>query len=69
MPLDDIGSVLRAPDQTTRSGLIAAHLTRLEESVTETERAVASLRDLLERPLLSPVIEHRRSSKPGLNRQ
>jgi DNA-binding transcriptional MerR regulator len=60
MPLDDIGSVLRARDQVTRSQLIAAHLTRLEETLAETQRAVASLRDLLERPSLSAVIEHRR---------
>ena len=36
MPLHDIGSVLRAPDQTTRSVLIAAHLTRLEQTLAET---------------------------------
>jgi DNA-binding transcriptional MerR regulator len=60
MPLDDIGSVLRAPDQATRSQLIAAHLTRLEETLTETQRAVASLRELLEHPSPSPVIEHHR---------
>jgi DNA-binding transcriptional MerR regulator len=60
MPLDDISSVLRAPDQTTRSQLIAAHLTRLEETLAETQRAVASLRELLEHPSLSAVIEHRR---------
>jgi len=60
MPLDDVGSVLRARDQTTRSQLIAAHLTRLEETLAETQRAVASLRDLLEHPSLSAAIEHRR---------
>jgi effector-binding domain-containing protein len=60
MPLDDIGSVLRAPDQTTRYQLIAAHLSRLEETLTETQRAVVSLRELLEHPSLSVVIEHRR---------
>jgi DNA-binding transcriptional MerR regulator len=60
MPLDDIGSVLRAPDQATRSQLIAAHLVRLEESLGETQRAVASLRDLLEHPSPAAVIEHRR---------
>ena len=43
MPLEDIGSVLRAPDQTTRSQLIAAHLTRLEQGLADTQRAVASL--------------------------
>jgi DNA-binding transcriptional MerR regulator len=62
MPLDDIGRVLQAPDQSTRSQLIAAHLTRLEETLAETQHAVASLRDLLEHPSLSAVIEHRRVS-------
>src|SRR5580692_1929436 len=37
MPLDDIRAVLGAPDQTTRSQLIAAHLTRLEETLAETQ--------------------------------
>jgi DNA-binding transcriptional MerR regulator len=60
MPLDDIGSVLRAPDQMTRSELIAAHLARLEETLAETQRAVGSLRELLEHPSVSAVIEHRR---------
>ncbi len=60
MPLDHIGEVLRAPDQKIRSELIATHLARLEETLTETQRAVASLRDLLEHPSPSAVIEHRR---------
>jgi DNA-binding transcriptional MerR regulator len=60
MPLDDIGAVLRAADQTTRSEVIAAHLVRLEDSLAETQRAVASLRDILEHPSPSAVIEHRR---------
>jgi DNA-binding transcriptional MerR regulator len=60
MPLEEIGSVLRAPDQATRSQLIAAHLTRLEQSLTQTQQAVASLRDLLEHPSPSVAIEHRR---------
>jgi DNA-binding transcriptional MerR regulator len=60
MPLDDIGAVLRAADQTTRSELIAGHLVRLEDSLAETQRAVASLRDILEHPPPSAVIEHRR---------
>ena len=60
MPLEDVGSVLRASDQTARSELIAAHLARLEETLAETQRAVASLRDLLEHPSPSAPIEHRR---------
>ena len=60
MPLEDIGSVLRASDQAVRAELIAAHLARMEETLAETRRAVASLRDLLEHPSPSVVIEHRR---------
>jgi DNA-binding transcriptional MerR regulator len=60
MPLEEIGSVLRATDQATRSQLIAAHLSRLEESLADTQRAVASLRDLLEHPSPPAPIKHRR---------
>src|SRR5260370_40307961 len=60
MPVDDTGAVLRASDQTVRSELIATHLARLEAALAETQRAVASLRDLLEHPAPSVVIEHRR---------
>jgi DNA-binding transcriptional MerR regulator len=60
MPLEGIASVLRAPDPASRSQLIAAHLARLEETLAETQRAVASLRDLLEHPSPPAVIEHRR---------
>jgi DNA-binding transcriptional MerR regulator len=60
MPLEDISSVLRAPDQMARSQLIAAHLTRLEQNLADTQRAVGSLRDLLEHPSPPAAIEHRR---------
>jgi DNA-binding transcriptional MerR regulator len=60
MPLDDIALVLRAPDQTTRSQVIAVHLARLEQTLAGTQRAVASLRDLLEHPSLPSAVEHRR---------
>ncbi len=60
MPLEEIGSVLQAPDQTVRSQLVAAHLARLEKTLTATQRAVASLRDLLEHPSPVAAIEHRR---------
>jgi DNA-binding transcriptional MerR regulator len=60
MPLEDIRAVLGAPDPTTRSQLIATHLARLEATLAETQRRVASLRDVLERPSLPAVIEHRR---------
>jgi DNA-binding transcriptional MerR regulator/effector-binding domain-containing protein len=46
MPVADIRSVLLA-DVEKRSELIASHLTRLEEQLTATQTAVASLRRLL----------------------
>lgn len=46
MPLEGIRAVIQAPDQSTRGRLIAAHLARLEQGLADTQRAVASLRDL-----------------------
>ena len=60
MPLADIASVLRAPNQTSRSKLISAHLTRLEQSLADTQSAVVSLRDLLEHASPPASVEHRR---------
>ena len=59
MPLDDIHAVLNAPDVKTRNQVIAAHLARLEANLTRTQDAVASLRDLLDRPPVTPPIHHR----------
>jgi DNA-binding transcriptional MerR regulator/effector-binding domain-containing protein len=50
MPVDEVRKVLAAPDIDTRNELIAAHLSRLEEGLSRTRSAVASLRDLLEHP-------------------
>jgi DNA-binding transcriptional MerR regulator len=47
MPLEEIRTVMDAPDVGTRNRHIAAHLNRLEEELGRTQRAVASLRDLL----------------------
>ena len=60
MPLDDIGAVLTAPDVKTRNELIAAHLSRLEDSLARTQEAAASLRDLLQpHPAAAAAVEHR----------
>jgi DNA-binding transcriptional MerR regulator len=64
MPLEQIGAVLDAPDVEARNELIAAHLSRLEEGLVETQSAVASLRDLLQGPLPAQRMEHR--SEPAL---
>jgi len=50
MPVEQIRGVLAAPDVATRNDLIAAHLGRLEDDLARTRSAVASLRDLLDRP-------------------
>ncbi len=62
MPLEQIRGVLEAPDVETRNGLITTHLAALQADLAETQSAVSSLRDLLERPPSArlPGINHRR---------
>src|SRR5580693_6245795 len=59
MPLEEIHAVLSAPDPDTRSRLISAHLARLEASLARTQGAVATLRDLLDRPQAETPVMHR----------
>ena len=61
MPIDDIRSVLAAPDVTARNELIGAHLSRLEDGLARTQKAVGTLRDLLDQPQepARPGIGHR----------
>jgi len=61
MPLYEIRAVLAAPDVAARNELIATHLDRLQSSLTRTQDAVASLRDLLEpaAPAAAATFEHR----------
>jgi DNA-binding transcriptional MerR regulator len=59
MPLDEIRAVLTAPDLATRNALIAAHLSRLEDNLSRTQSAVASLRNLLQHPSDTAPIERR----------
>ena len=62
MPLEEIHADITTPDLTARNELIAGHLRRLEMTLTRTQEAAASLRDLLEPPLdaMPAAIEHRR---------
>jgi DNA-binding transcriptional MerR regulator/effector-binding domain-containing protein len=50
MPLEEIQAVLAASDLPARNERITAHLNRLEGELGRTQRAVASLRDLLAAP-------------------
>lgn len=52
MPLERIRAVLETPDLAVRNRLIAEHLDVLTENLDKTQAAVASLRDLLEPPVL-----------------
>jgi DNA-binding transcriptional MerR regulator len=47
MPLEEIGAVLSTADPQARHDRIAAHLSRLEDKLGRTQRAVAALHDLL----------------------
>ena len=48
MPLERIRDVLKAPDPATRNALIASHLDTLQDTLTQTQVAIASLRNLLD---------------------
>jgi DNA-binding transcriptional MerR regulator len=48
MPIDDVRSILRAPDLETRNRKIGEHLARMERELERTQETVASLRTLLE---------------------
>jgi DNA-binding transcriptional MerR regulator len=60
MPVEDVRQVIAADDPAARNALISGHLRRLEEELGRTQAAVASLRDLLDRPAAEWPVEHRR---------
>jgi len=59
MPLDQVRAVLRAPDVETRTKEIIAHLSSMETKLAELQMSVASLRALLEGPVVRPQVEFR----------
>ncbi|HET6153006.1 MAG TPA: MerR family transcriptional regulator [Marmoricola sp.] len=59
MPVEAVRAVLHAADPTERNELIGAHLRRLEDEYGRAQRAIASLRDLLEHPSTDLPVEHR----------
>jgi DNA-binding transcriptional MerR regulator len=59
MPVDQVKSVLDAPDVTTRNQVIVAHLERMEDQLEATRATVASLRAVLETPLTPAPVEYR----------
>lgn len=59
MPVDEVRSMLNAPDDETRNKVIIAHLDRMEAQLAQTTSTVVSLRGLLEGPALSAPVEYR----------
>ena len=59
MPVDEVKSVLDAPDVTTRNQVIVAHLERMEDQLAQTQATVASLRAVLEGPRRRRPVEYR----------
>ena len=48
MPLDDIRSIISAPDVQTRNAALVEHLRRMERQLEQTQQTVVSLRELLD---------------------
>src|SRR4051812_23025093 len=60
LPLDDVRTILQAPDPDSRDAALVAHLKRMEAQLAQTQQTVASLRTLLEPEPEHPVVERRR---------
>ncbi len=50
MPLDEVRTIVQAPDARTRDDTLVAHLRRVEDQLARTQQSVASLRVLLQQP-------------------
>src|SRR3954464_6245841 len=59
MPLDEVRTIMQAPDATTRDATLVAHLQRMEEQLAQTQQTVASLRTLLQQQPESLQVERR----------
>jgi DNA-binding transcriptional MerR regulator len=59
MPLEDVKALLAATDPAARTGVIVAHLDRMQAQLTGVRDTVASLRALLDGPPPPIPVEHR----------
>jgi DNA-binding transcriptional MerR regulator len=50
MPLDEVRTIVQAPDAAARDDALVSHLRRMEAQLEATQQTVASLRTLLQRP-------------------
>jgi DNA-binding transcriptional MerR regulator len=66
MPVREIGELLATADPDERGALIAAHLTRLEAQLAQTQAAVTSLRRLLDPNALPIGVERRTTASTSV---
>jgi DNA-binding transcriptional MerR regulator len=59
MPVEQLRTVLATPDPQERTGLILAHLERLEHQLSQTQNAVSALRLLLAQPQAPVAVAYR----------
>src|SRR5690242_8776151 len=59
MPLDDVRTIVTAPDSAERDRALVEHLRRMERQLAETQQTVSSLRTLLEPPSDGAAVERR----------
>jgi len=59
MPLDQVRTVLQAPDLTTRNQAILDHLATMQEQLERTQHTVASLQALLSSPAAPRPVSYR----------
>jgi len=60
MPLDEVRTIVSAPDSETRDATLVAHLRRMEAQLAETQQTVSSLRTLLQQPTDLLKVDRRR---------
>src|SRR5690348_11465588 len=59
MPIDQVRTVLQAPDLTTRNQAILDHLASMQEQLERTQQTVASLQALLSSPSAPRAVDYR----------
>jgi DNA-binding transcriptional MerR regulator/effector-binding domain-containing protein len=59
VPLDDVRTIVRAPDAGSRDAALVAHLRRMERQLQDTQQTVRSLRSLLEQPREEARVQRR----------
>src|SRR5687767_14169070 len=59
MPLDQVRTVLQAPDLTTRNQAILDHLASMQQQLERTQHTVASLQALLSSPTAPRPVDYR----------